>query len=383
MSIKDDILAEADSLGFSLAGIARPETPAHFAVFQRWLDQNRHGEMAYLSRPESVQRRHNPKLILPEAHSVLSLGVLYSSPAHSPDIQQGNEIRGRVAAYAWGKDYHLVIPPRLDALAERIARVVGHPVHHKRYTDTGPVLERDAAQQGGLGWIGKNTCLISPRLGSYFFLAELLLDEEIEPDPPFQFDRCGSCQRCIQACPTGCILPDRTIDGTRCISYLTIENKGEIPPDLRPQIGNWVFGCDVCQEVCPWNLHFAPQHGDPAFEPRLEVANPDLLKDVRLTPQAFNQKFKDNPIQRSRRRGYLRNVCVALGNLGDPRAVPVLMEVLTLEGEPLVRRHAAWALGKIGTQAARRVLEKALISESDLHVQSEIRQALIEGDNGS
>ncbi len=378
MSLKDNIMAEAGSLGFSLAGVSRPEAPPHFPAFMRWLEQDRHGEMAYLARPESVRRRKDPGLILPGAQTILSLAVLYSSPALAPGSQQAGEIRGRVAAYAWGKDYHLVIPPRLDALAGKIARMLGRPAGkgQKRYTDTGPILERDWGQQAGLGWIGKNTCLISPSLGSNFFLAELLVDEAIEPDPPFAFDRCGSCQRCIQACPTRCILPDRTIDARRCISYLTIEKKGEIPLDLRPQMGNWVFGCDVCQEVCPWNLRFAPQNGDPAFEPRPEAAAPALLQDLRLTPEGFNRKFKDSPIQRSRRRGYLRNVCVALGNQGDASAIPALSGVLETEPEPLVRRHAAWALARIGTQAARWSLEKALNFESDPEVVSEIRQAL-------
>ncbi len=376
MSIKEDILAEAHNLGFSLVGVTRPETTPHFPAFQQWLDQGRHGQMEYLARPESVQRRQNPGKILPEAQSILSLGVLYSSPSLRPDRGQADQIRGRVAAYAWGKDYHQVLPPRLDALAEKIAAIAGHPVRQRRYTDTGPVLERDLAQQSGLGWIGKNTCLISPRLGSYFFLAEMFIDEEIEPDPPFPFDRCGSCQRCIQACPTGCILPDRTIDATRCISYLTIENKREIPLDLRSPMGDWIFGCDICQEVCPWNLRFAPQNGDPAFEPRLELAAPELLEDLRLTPEGFNRKFKDCPIQRSRRRGYLRNICVALGNRGDPVSIPALSSVMETEVEPLVRRHAAWALGKIGAPGAQRSLEKVLKTEVDPHVQSEIRQAL-------
>ncbi len=376
MPLKDDIQAEADSLGFSLVGVTQPHQPPHFEAFQGWLDSGRHGQMGYLSKPESVQRRKDPGLIFPEARSILSLAVLYSSPDQFPDSRQAGQMRGRVAAYAWGKDYHQVIPPRLDLLAEKIAKLGGRPVQQKRYTDTGPILERDLAQESGLGWIGKNTCLISPQLGSYFFLAELFIDVEIELDPPFPYDRCGSCQRCIQACPTGCILPDRTIDARRCISYLTIENKQEIPAELRSQVGNWIFGCDICQEVCPWNLRFAPRHGDPAFEPRPEIANPNLLQDVLLTPQAFNLKFKDSPVLRSRRRGYLRNVCVALGNRQEPAAVPSLAAVLKTEPEPLVRRHAAWALGNIGTRAALTPLERALHSETDPQVSSAIRRAL-------
>ncbi len=376
MTFKENIQAEAETLGFSLVGVSRPAQPPHFDTFQRWLDMGRHGQMAYLSKPESVGRRKDPKQILAEAQAIISLGILYSSPVHRTDARQAAQIRGRVAAYAWGKDYHLVLPPRLDRLAEKIAAMVGHPVHQRRYTDTGPILERDLAQQAGLGWIGKNTCLISPQMGSYFFLAELFLDVEIEPDPQFSFDRCGACQLCIQACPTSCILPDRTIDATRCISYLTIENKGEIPTGLRSQLGDWIFGCDVCQEVCPWNLRFAPAYGDPAFEPRPEIAGPNLLEELQLTPQAFNRKFKDSPVQRSRRRGYLRNICVALGNRRDSTAVPALAKALDSEPEPLMRAHAAWALGQMGTPRARRALEKAFHIEAELQVQREVKQAL-------
>ena len=377
MSLKDDIQAEAHTLGFSLVGVTRPQKPPHFETFQQWLDLDRHGQMAYLSRPENVQRRKNPQLIMPETQSILSLAVLYSSAARVPDRLPPAELRGRVAAYAWGKDYHLVIPPRLDQLAEKIAGLTGRPVRHKRYTDTGPILEHDLAQQAGLGWIGKNTCLISPKLGSYFFLSELFLDVDLEPDPPFSFDRCGSCQRCIQACPTGCILPDRTLDATRCISYLTIENKREIPLALRSEMGNWIFGCDICQEVCPWNLRFAPENGDPSFDPLPGIPAPNLLEDLRLTPEGFNRKFKDSPIQRSRRRGYLRNCCVALGNQPDSASIPQLASTLLSEPEPLVRRHAAWALGKIGTPHARQPLEKALQFENDPAVVQEIQQALV------
>jgi len=259
---------------------------------------------------------------------------------------------GRVAAYAWGRDYHLILPERLEALASFIENLVGYPVPHRAYTDTGPILERDLAQQAGLGWIGKNTCLIHPRLGSYFLLAELLLGLELEPDPPFAADRCGSCTRCIEACPTGAILPDRTLDTRRCIAYLTIELKGAIPEELRPSLGNWVFGCDICQMVCPWN-RFASPEGDPAFAPRPGVRRPDLLTELALTPPEFNRKFKDSPIQRAKRRGYLRNVAVALGNLRAQNSefsenseflALAALERAAQDDEPLIREHASWAI---------------------------------------
>ncbi|HSL46406.1 MAG TPA: tRNA epoxyqueuosine(34) reductase QueG, partial [Anaerolineales bacterium] len=205
-----------------------------------------------------------------------------------------------------------------------------------------PLLERDLAQRAGIGWIGKNTCLIHPEHGSYFLLSEILLDLDLEPDPPFVTDHCGTCRRCIDACPTDCILPDRTIDATRCISYLTIELKDDIPVELRDKIGSWVFGCDICQMVCPWN-RFAGK-GDSAFEERGPL--PALTEELALTPQGFNQRFKGSPVKRAKRRGYLRNVAVALGNTGDMHALPVLQSALNDE-EPMIREHAQWAIEKI------------------------------------
>jgi len=233
----------------------------------------------------------------------------------------------------------------METLVAFIGQQVGGQVAHRWYTDTGPLLERELAQRAGLGWIGKNTCLINPGVGSYFLLAEILLGIELEPDLPFTPDRCGTCRRCLDACPTGCILPDRTLDARRCISYLTIENKGAIPPDLRPQMGNWVFGCDACQTVCPWNK-FAQAEFDQAFAAGPGLPFPDLVAELDLTPQAFNRKFRQSPIRRAKRRGYQRNVTVALGNSGNPAAIPTLEKALESD-EPLVREHAAWALGRI------------------------------------
>jgi epoxyqueuosine reductase len=288
-------------------------------------------------------------------------------------------VTGRVASYAWGDDYHDVLPERLRNLVAFIEAQVGEAVPNRWYTDTGPLLERELAQRAGLGWIGKNTCLIHPGLGSYFLLAEVLLGIELDPDPPYLPDSCGSCTRCIQACPTACILPDRTLDASRCISYLTIELKGAIPQELRPQLGDWVFGCDVCQQVCPWNLRFAASQGDPAFAPRPGVPAPHLAQELGLTPVAFSRKFKGSPLKRPRRRGYLRNVAVALGNSGDPGAVPALENALLHDAEPLVRLHAAWSLGQLGDEAARQALKSALGAEPDEAVRAEIRNALAPG----
>lgn len=335
--------------------------------------------MAYLATPRALSRRADPRLILPECRSILVLGIPYFPPGgHEEryvDSDRPREPTGRVAAYAWGEDYHEVLPERLKALVAFVEAQVGHPVANRWYTDTGPILERDLAQRAGLGWIGKNTCLINPRMGSYFVLAEILLDIELEPDQPFLSDRCGSCTRCLEACPTQCILLDRTLDARRCISYLTIELKGVIPADLRPLVGEWVFGCDICQQVCPWNLRFAPQQGDPAFAPRPGIPSPDLVKELSLTPLGFNRKFKRSPVKRAKRRGYLRNIAIALGNRKDPSVVADLTRALKDE-EPLVRAHAAWALGQIGDERARETLKAAIDVEEDAMVLEEIRRAL-------
>ena len=250
-----------------------------------------------------------------------------------------------IASYARGADYHDILPARMEELVQFIEEQVGGPIKNRYYTDTGPILERDLAQRAGIGWIGKNTCLINPKQGSYFLLSEILLDLALEPDPPFVTDHCGTCTRCITACPTDCILPNRTIDATRCISYLTIELKDDIPTELREKIGDWVFGCDICQMVCPWN-QFAAE-GDSAFD---DTRSPhSLTEELTLTPQAFNQRFKRTPLQRAKRRGYLRNVAVALGNTADMHALPVLQNALNDE-EPMIREHAQWAINQINNR---------------------------------
>jgi epoxyqueuosine reductase len=360
MSLEGLIKEEAHRLGFHLAGITTPDPPPHYNIYRNWLEAGRHGEMAYLASDQALERRADPLHILPECKSILVLGTPY--PSHPLDqIKDAHHDagdtsavpinpRGQVSCYAWGEDYHNVIPKRMQELVHFIENQVKHPVSNRWYTDTGPLLERDFAQRAGLGWIGKNTCLINPHSGSYFFLSEILLDIHLTPDQPFSTDHCGSCTRCIDACPTACILPDRTIDAQRCISYLTIELKGEIPAELRSSIGNWVFGCDLCQQVCPWNQRFASQSGDPAFEPRPDVPNPDLIEELSLSPEAFNRKFKGSPIKRSKRRGYLRNVTVALGNSGDPAAIPALSNSVKNDPEPLIRSHAAWALEQINVE---------------------------------
>jgi epoxyqueuosine reductase len=343
VTLKQAIKDHARRLGFSLVGVAAPESLLHLSTFERWLDAGYHGSMHYLADEYSRARRANLRLILPECNSILVLATPYADPK-SAEASEGAGPTGRVAAYAWGDDYHEIFPPRLRALVNFIEEQVGHPVPNRYYTDTGPILERDLAQRAGLGWIGKNTCLINPKHGSYFLLAEILLGLDMEPDPPFITDQCGTCTRCIEACPTSCILPGRTIDARRCISYLTIELKEDIPEEMRPLLDDWVFGCDICQMVCPWN-RFANPQGDASFAPRPNVPHPNLISELDLTSEAFNRKFKGSPVKRAKRRGYLRNVAVALGNSKDKRIIPALENAQNDE-EELVREHATWALEK-------------------------------------
>ena len=358
--LKEKIVAKSRELGFTLAGVTTPEPPPHYSTFESWLAYDHHGTMNYLATETSRARRADPLEILPECKSILVLATPYMSPsptrapvenrdysersASEDEARRGarGEGQARIASYAWGSDYHDILPARMKELVNFIEQQVGGPIKNRYYTDTGPILERDLAQRAGIGWIGKNTCLINPKQGSYFLLSEILLDLELEPDLPFVTDHCGTCTRCITACPTQCILPDRTIDARRCISYLTIELKDDIPNELRPLMGDWVFGCDVCQMVCPWN-RFAVE-GDSVFGDHNPL--PSLTDELTLTPQEFNQRFKQTPIKRAKRRGYLRNVAVALGNIGDLHALPVLNQTLE-DPEPMVREHGKWAMEEI------------------------------------
>jgi len=335
--LKQAIKNEARRLGFILVGVSSSAPPAHYGAFQAWLAAGNHAEMRYLEN----EKRADPRLVLPECKSILVLAMPYEN---SEFRIQNSEFK--IASYALTEDYHNVIPPKLKQIVEFIEEQVGHEIPNRYYTDTGPILERELAARAGLGWIGKNSMLIHPRHGSFFLLAEILLGIEIEPDEQIISDHCGTCTRCLRACPTGCILPTRQIDARRCISYLTIENKAEIPADLRPQMGNWIFGCDVCQQVCPWNrfstrADSAPVQIDAALQPA------DLL----LSPIEFNRRFKRSPIQRAKRRGLLRNLAVAVGNGKNKIHLP-LLEKAAQDEEALAREHAQWAIQKIEQASA-------------------------------
>jgi epoxyqueuosine reductase len=328
--------AQALALGFAYAGLTTPDPPPHLAEYEAWLAEGCHGEMNYLATGRARQRRADPRQSLAGCRSILVVALPYTP----------GDTAGPVAGYARGADYHDVLPARLARLHAWLEAAHGGPIGHRLYTDTGPLLERELAQRAGLGWIGKNTLLINPSGGSYFLLGELLLDLALPPDLPFNDDRCGACTRCVEACPTQAIRLDRSLDARRCISYLTIELKGSIPEALRPDLGGWVFGCDICQAVCPWNQRFAEKlTPDPDLAPR--PAPESLSTDLALTPAAFSTRFKGSPIKRARRSGYLRSVAVALGNQGGPRTEAALRTCLEVETDPLIREHAAWALARI------------------------------------
>ncbi len=350
------VIEQALALGFDLIGFA-PAGPTPGADrFVRWLALGYAGEMSYLQR--SADKRTDPRLALPGARTVILVGVSYDTLA-APAEWLTDPARGRIARYAWGADYHDTLTPRLRQLGEAIAR------ESRAYVDAGPVLERAWAEYCGLGFIGKNTCLIHRTRGSYFFLGAILAPVEIQVDRPAPSDPlstnlpksqianrkskcgCGNCTRCLVACPTQAFPEPFVLDARRCISYLTIELKGSIPPDLRPLMGNWIFGCDVCQEVCPYVRQYARPTRERAFYPPAEWRMaPRLLDVLSWDRAAFNARFKGTAVMRAKRRGLLRNACVAAGNWGSPEALPALRALLNDE-EPLVREHAAWAIARI------------------------------------
>jgi epoxyqueuosine reductase len=329
--LKQAIKEKARQLGFILAGVTSSAPSAHYPFFESWLAQGHHGAMQYLQN----DKRADPKIILPECKSILVLALPYNSEFKILNSEF------KIADYALGNDYHDTIPPKLKELVAFIEEQSGHSIPNRYYTDTGPILERELAQRAGLGWIGKNSMLIHPRFGSTFLLAEILLGVALEPDAPIS-NHCGKCTRCIEACPTQCILPNRTLDARRCISYLTIENKNEIPPDLRPLMQNWIFGCDVCQQVCPWNRFSAP--AELSLVPK--NALPILPAELILSPVEFNRRFKQSPLRRAKRRGILRNLAVAIGNNGNKNDLPILEQALQDE-EPLVKEHVQWAINQL------------------------------------
>ncbi len=361
MSLSQRLKEKAYELGFDLIGLAPAERAPHAEAYHRWLEQGYQAGMAWLAR--EPQRRADPRLLLPGIRSVVVVGLSYF--VLNPPAELWNDpARGRLARYAWGLDYHDIMLPRLRELGNFIEQETGRAVNRRTYVDTGPLLERAFAAQAGLGFIGKNTLLINPKIGSYLFLGEVLLDVELEYDEPApdggascrpgspgeskRVGTCGQCTRCLDICPTHAFPAAYILNSQRCISYLTIEHKEAIPVELRPLLGNWIFGCDECQEICPWVRRYSrPTSADfLRYDP--EWVAPQLIELLALDEAGFRARFKGTPLLRAKRRGLLRNVAVALGNWGSPAALPVLAQALH-DAEPLIREHIVWAIERISS----------------------------------
>lgn len=388
MSFSQRIKEKAYDLGFDLIGLAPAECAPHAEAYRRWLAQGYNAQMTWLGR--EPERRADPRQVLPGAQSVVVVGLSYFV-LNPPSELWNDPARGRIARYAWGLDYHDLMLPRLHELGDFVDKEAGKTVNRRAYVDTGPVLERDFAAQAGLGFIGKNTLLINPNIGSYLFLGEILVDVELEYDEPAQdggaschldlpgiplpltppvegrtvhtspplggigggeletskrWGTCGNCTRCLNICPTYAFPAPYILDSSRCISYLTIELKGSIPLELRPLLGNWIFGCDACQEICPWVRRYSRPTRESFLSYEPDRAAPKLMDLMGLDDAAFRARFKGTPLLRPKRRGLLRNVAVALGNWGSPQALPMLEQALH-DPEPLIREHARWAVDRI------------------------------------
>jgi epoxyqueuosine reductase len=371
-----DIAAIARELGFARAAIVPVEPPRRHALYTSWLAAGHAGEMAYLARPDHVQPRADLRSILDTARSLVVVALAYD---RRDPVPADSLLRGRIARYARGEDYHLIMRDKLVLLADRLARELGSAVASRPCVDSAPVLEREWAERAGLGFVAKNTMLIAPGAGSYIVLGELLVDAELAPTAPEAppKPRCGSCRSCLDACPTGAFVDAYVLDARRCISYLTIEHQGILPRELRPLIGTWIFGCDICQEVCPFNAGAGEAH-EAMLSPRTqEHALPDLVALATKGTNQLRQFVKRTSMRRIPREVLLRNVAVALGNTGSPDAIPAL-EVLLADRAPLVRAHAVWALARLG---AHDVLSG--IDDTDADVSAELSAALASDTAGS
>lgn len=356
--------AEARRLGFELAGACPAVSPPGLERFRQWLADGYAGQMHYLAtRAEAYE---HPRHVLDGARSLLMLAMNYRTAEPTPT----GAGQGRVSRYAWGLDYHDHLHQRLQQLAD-YHRHLAPEATVRGIVDTAPLLEREFAQLAGLGWIGKNTLLLNRPMGSWFFLAALVTSAELEYDPPNVENCCGACQACLEACPTGALVEPYRLDARRCLSYLTIELREAVPTDLRGAVDDWFFGCDVCQQVCPWNRR-APSSLEASFRPQAG-SNPVALAELfELDEAGFRQRFRHTPFWRAKRRGLLRNAALVLGNHPTPAALPALVQGLNAP-EPLVRGACAWALRQLATAAAREALQQRLAVEEDPEVRQEIR----------
>jgi len=373
MTLEAAIKGRAHDVGFDMVGITTAEPfPEADAAYRRWIDAGGHAGMEYME--EHRDRVGDPRRVRPGARSIVAVAMNYY--AGEPAPPDDGALRGRIARYAWGDDYHLVMWERLRSLCEFMTAHGARLAHY--YVDTGPLLDRAIAQRAGLGWCGRHSCLITKSFGTWVLLGEVLTDLDLRPDPPASGD-CGLCEACMhgaEACPTGAIVTSGVVDARKCISYWTIEHRGWIPREVRPTLQDMIFGCDLCQEACPFNRLSKPTvHQE--FYPRAETGtNPQLLPLLNITESDYRGRFRRSAIKRAKRSGLRRNVAIALGNLGDERAVPELTVALRDPTDAVVRGHAAWALGQIGGAAARGALAAARQMEFDAQVLAEIEAAL-------
>ena len=365
-SVKD----KAIELGFDIVGVSPVNTFPENQFYKEWLARGFAGEMSYMER--NPEKRENIKNILPDAISVISCGLNYNTD-YPYSIDESDKTRGWISRYAWGDDYHDCIKKKLLLLEKHVNDLAPEGMRSKAYVDTGPVLERVYAKYSGIGWYGKNTCLINQDIGSWIFIGEIITNIELEYDSPVP-DRCGTCTMCIDACPTDALREPYVLDSNLCISYLTIELKGKIPMRLRDKIDNNIYGCDICQDVCPWNRK-AEVTESPYFMPRSGLYNPELSYLSQLTLNDFRNLFKNSPVKRAKRKGFIRNVMVAIGNSGNRDLVPYVVQTLEDE-DPLVRAHAAWALWKLQGKDAYNILTEHLNLEDDEMVREDIESIL-------
>ena len=362
----------AARLGFDLVKITSAKE--FLEDKNRALDRLQQGYMGGLPwyTASRVKRGSDPQQLLPGAQSIICLGINYFQPIrhHKQDLNENST--GRIANYAQGNDYHKLIKKRMRSFVVEMSSILGKEFSAKWYVDDGPMLDRAAANRSGLGWFGKNTNILSPGVGSWTFLGQIITDLDLQADVPIK-KSCGTCIRCINACPTGAIVGPYVLDNTKCISFQTIENKGPIPRDLRPQMKNWIFGCDICQEVCPVN-NIAPTTNEPKFQ-RSSLDDVNLSDVLRLDEEGFKQKFAGTPIMRTKLSGLKRNACIALGNNKDKSSVSELSKCL-MEEPTIVRGHAAWALGQIGGTHVLNILNEASVNETDPWVLEEIDLAV-------
>ncbi len=369
------IKGKAKELGFNLCGLTPAEPSPTLAAYLRWVQSGMQGEMGYLARADRVRRRQDLRQIMPNAKSMILVGLdYYARYADEPILN--DPARGRIASYAWGLDYHNVLGLRLEMFAEWLTEASRHKFDQKVYVDTGAILERSHAQQAGMGFIGKNTMLIHPRRGSYFFIGEIITSLELdEYDEAHRETMCGSCTRCLAACPTDAFSAPYVLDARRCISYHTIENKGWIERELRPGFGNWIFGCDICQDVCPFQ-RFATETDEVAFLPlELDRVAPKLTDILMSNEKTFRAMFRRTPIERIKRERIVRNACIAAGNWRNEQAIPHLIQLLYDESA-LVRGHAAWALWRTMDSDSSKLLTDLYQRENDDGVRAEVAALL-------